>query len=59
MGYIRVTGTISARLSRHNSEKDIRNDELWTDFISKIRHIANNPKYKEIDLMIDADTEDT
>ena len=57
MGYEYVTGTISASLSRHNSEKDIRHDELWDNFITHLKMIANNPKYKEINLMINANTE--
>lgn len=54
MGYMLIDGKFSASLSRHNSLKDIRHDDLWNDFVSKIQMLANNPKYKEINLIIDA-----
>lgn len=58
MGYTLVTGSIATSLSRHNSDKDVRHDRLWKEFIEAVRVLANNPKYREITLMINADTED-
>jgi hypothetical protein len=56
MGNELVSGKFVAVLSRHNSDKDIRHDALWQDFITKIKQIANNPKYIEIHLDVRAYT---
>lgn len=53
MGLELVTAKVSASLSRKNSDKDVRHDLLWQDFIEQIKYIANNPKYKEINLSVD------
>lgn len=58
MGYNLVSGRFSATLSNHNSPKDVRHEALWLDFLDKIKGISNNPKYKEINLEISADTDD-
>lgn len=58
MGSLLAKGQFCATLSRHNSLKDERHDELWQDFIKKVRYIAKNPKYKEIFLTVDDNTED-
>jgi hypothetical protein len=58
MGSLRAEGRFFATLSRHNSSKDTRHDELWLDFIDKIKQISSNPKYREINLDIQANTED-
>jgi hypothetical protein len=53
MGHEYVVGKFSASLSRHNSPKDYRHDELWLDFIKKIKEISTNPKYTEILLNVE------
>jgi hypothetical protein len=57
MGNLFIEGKFTASLSRHNSERDTRHNQLWLDFITSIQHLASNPKYKEILLSIDADKE--
>lgn len=58
MGFERVTGNFTAELSRHNSLKDIRHDDLWRDFIDKVKMLAGNPKYREILLEVNASGND-
>ena len=56
MGTELFEGYFSARLARHNSEKDKRHNALWLDFINQARWLAANKKYEEIDLEIRAMT---
>lgn len=58
MGYLLAEGKFSATLSRHNSKCDRAHDKLWLDFIAKLDKITKMKKYKEINLMFDANVED-
>ena len=53
MGREFVAGKITASLSRTNSPKDVAHAEAWKEFADKVRHIASNPKYKDILLNVD------
>lgn len=56
MGRLELEGYFSAVVARTNTPKDKRHDALWLDFLDKIKYIANNPKYKEINLHISSVT---
>lgn len=59
MGYLYVSGKFYGTVSRHNSNRDKEHNALWLDYIKRITEIAEEEKYKDIILHIDADTEDT
>ncbi len=48
MGYEQVYLRATALVSRHNSERDRRDDELWKEFLDRVRLIANEPRYQRI-----------
>lgn len=48
MGYDARRLEIVAHVSRHNSPKDDRHDELWEDLMERIQAIVDDPKYQEI-----------
>lgn len=58
MGYLLVTGNFYASLSRHNSARDLEDNQLWLDFVGRISAISEEEKYKKISLGLTADTED-
>jgi hypothetical protein len=51
MGYEQMSLVISATVSRHNSDRDKRHDELWQEVKDRIDEIIEDPKYAEIILM--------
>jgi hypothetical protein len=51
MGYEHVEFKIVASVSRHNSDKDKKHDELWAEVIKRVEEIMNDPKYDEIQVM--------
>jgi hypothetical protein len=52
MGWDEQTLTISALVSRHNSERDRRDDHLWEELQGRIRTIVNEEKYESISAML-------
>ena len=51
MGYEHVEFKVVGSVSRHNSEKDKKHDELWQEVIKRVEEIMEDPKYSEIQLM--------
>lgn len=47
--------SISATVSRHNSEKDVEHDALWADLSDRVRSIVEEPKYESIIAMCHGD----
>ncbi len=58
MGYEIRKAYATATVSRHNSDRDTRHDDLWKDFITTIQYLASNAKYKEIQLHVTSDLEE-
>lgn len=52
MGYERAELTITARLSRHNSERDAAHDELWDTLVKDIEALIESPEFADISPMI-------
>lgn len=48
MGYTLTGARALARLSSHNTERDKTDLALWQDFVTRVRAIADEDKYKEI-----------
>lgn len=48
MGRDRVSLEVYATLSRHNSEEDIEDNELWEEIKSEIRALLEHPEYERI-----------
>lgn len=54
MGYEVMTLEITGIVSRHNSAQDRADDWLWADLVERIRTIAEEPKYQEINVHFSA-----
>jgi hypothetical protein len=54
MGWERLTGNLSAAVSRHNSPRDARDDALWNELTVRIRELVEDPKYADIMPLWDA-----
>jgi len=50
VGWEQKTITILGLVSRHNSEHDREDDELWADAQKRIGEIVEDPKYGDINL---------
>lgn len=50
MGREQVTLRLEAYVSRHNSEQDRADDELWEQFKNTVAALAADPRYEQIDL---------
>lgn len=48
MGFERTQLTVSATVSRHNSDADRRDDLLWEDLSRRVRELAADPRYDAI-----------
>ncbi len=57
MSNVSVTGIVSASVSNSTRVEQLRHTLLWLDYVEKIRHLATNPKYKEIGLQVSANGE--
>ena len=55
MGYEAVVLVATGLLSRHNAPQDRRDDDLWNDFLGRLRVIASDPKYAPILLDLNGD----
>lgn len=55
MGYEAVALVATGLLSRHNSPQDQRDDNLWNDFLDRVRATAADPKYAPILLDLNGD----
>lgn len=50
MGYDAVSFTVHARLSRHNDERDVRDNQFWEEIREEIESYLEN--YPEINAMV-------
>jgi hypothetical protein len=48
MGSERAQMSITALLSRHNSDRDIEDNRLWAELVGRVKAIAADPRYAEI-----------
>lgn len=53
MSYLQVQATLSARLSRHNDERDDRHLQLWQELLDRILLLTQDPRYADIEPGID------
>jgi hypothetical protein len=53
MGVERKSLTVYATVSRHNSERDERDDELWDLLRTEIAAVANRPTFRPIRAELD------
>ena len=51
MGYDSRKLVVTARVSRHNDERDERDDGLWDEFCSRVSDVASEPEFKPITVM--------
>lgn len=51
MGWERKTIEISGSVSRHNSERDDRDDALWAELTGRLRMIVDDPRYEPLMLI--------
>lgn len=56
VGYDTAQLTITARVSRHNSEQDASDDSLWADLVKAVRAVVADPKYAGIEPDVDGPT---
>lgn len=52
MGREQVTLTVTATVSRHNSDEDKTDDALWDEFCAAVKALADDPKYESISPMM-------
>lgn len=52
MGYERTELTITASVSRHNSDRDIAHDLLWALLVERIEALIESPEFADISPMI-------
>lgn len=52
MGWNTVQLHVSASTSAHNSERDDRDEALWTDLHDRIAELCKDPKYEPISPMV-------
>lgn len=50
MGYDRIELGITARVSRHGSERDTLHDELWARAKARLDEVLDDPEFEEIEL---------
>lgn len=48
MGWEIREATITARLSRHNDERNQLHDDLWDDLMKRVSEVVNDPKYADL-----------
>ncbi len=53
MGYDSRNWTVVARLSRHNSERDMNDNELWNELTERLCRVASAPRYERIAVLVD------
>lgn len=51
MGYDQVGLTIHAHVSRHNSPKDAEHDRRWAELAARVREIAEDPAYRNLNVI--------
>ncbi len=57
MSNVAITGVVSASINNSRPVEQLRHTLLWLDYVEKIRQLATNPKYREIELQVSADEE--
>ena len=48
MGYEQARIEIVASVSRHNSDRDVEHNRLWTDLATRVRAIVDEPQFQAI-----------
>lgn len=48
MGYDTVKLTVTAAVSRHNSEQDREDDYAWERFCNRVHELAAEPEFSEL-----------
>lgn len=48
MGYDARSWSVHGRVSRHNSERDIRDNELWRKMTAELSAVCNKTEYAEV-----------
>ena len=51
MGWDRKSIEIVGHVSRHNSPRDERDDALWADLVRRVREIADDPQYADLNIL--------
>lgn len=52
MGWDRVRLEITGQVSRHNSDQDLKDDAAWEEFANRVRAIASEHRYADLDLEV-------
>ena len=58
MGRTFIQATLTASLSRHNSDNDQIDNALWRSLMERIRCLVTEPQYESLGIMFDARDDD-